>query len=148
MCKSKLFKSLICGAVMALTIGTGVFAGTVEREEYVRNVATYTDSYSGTVGQYDVLGGTGGTKLTIRNTVGIPTLYYATVRAYNYASREYDNNVTTAHTLQPGGSASKSMQRDMYSERHRYDHIGEGFYSTTSSVRLDYYKYSAQHYAG
>lgn len=148
MCKSKLFKSLICGAVMALTIGTGVFAGTVEREEYVLNEETYSDSYSGTVGNYTVTGMESYTVLELRNNGGSPKLYYGTVRAYNHASEAYENDTTKAYTISPGSYERKYMDRDMREAKYSYEHIAEGFYSTTSSVRLDYYKFTAQQWDG
>lgn len=146
MVKSKMFKTLVCSAVMALTVGTGVFAGTVEREEYVLNKEAYSDSYSGIVGAYTVIGTKSYTTLRVRNIGSTPTLIKTRVRVYDYATGEYENISQKNLELNPGSEGSNFIERDMNVMRYRYDHIAEGFSSTTSGVCVDYYRFIAQQY--
>lgn len=49
--RTNLVKTILCGLIGTIAMGTAVFAGTVSREGYVRG-KNYTNSYSGTLGKY------------------------------------------------------------------------------------------------
>lgn len=66
--KTNMLKSVVCGLMIMLITGTTVFAGTVTRDRKVRNVTTYTDEYSGAVGNYCAAGDSTIARTSIQNT--------------------------------------------------------------------------------
>lgn len=142
--KINLFKSVVCGVLVSFILGTSVWAGTIERTIAARGVSEYSDYYSGTVGQYSVTGKSTISSLKVVNTSSSPKLFYAAARRYNQYTDSYDLGSTSSYVLTPGQYETKSVERDMNNTNYDYHHFAEGFYSTTSSVRLDFYTFKAQ----
>lgn len=67
--RTNLVKTILCGLIGTIAMGTAVFAGTVSREGYVRG-KNYTNSYSGTLGKYAAGGEADTAATSAQNTSG------------------------------------------------------------------------------
>ena len=68
--RTNLIKKVACCAMILVMTGSTVMAGTVSRSQKVRNVTTYTNSYSGTAGNYCAAGDSSKARTSIQIGAG------------------------------------------------------------------------------
>ena len=148
MCKSKFLKSVVCGMLIAFTVATSAFAGTVVNEVRVRGESRFSDYYSGGVGHYSVSGYEGSSiALYARNTTGSERLYHCTVKRFNYNTMSYDMSDTNAGRIAPGQTLDNSITRNHQNAVVDYLLWAEGYnYPDTTTVKIDDYKCKALQY--
>ena len=132
--RTNLVKTILCGLIGTIAMGTAVFAGTVSREGYVRG-KNYTNSYSGTLGKYAAGGEADTAATSAQNTSNVET---------------YRNNrkQVISDCVINGSSINAQIYRNINSKMYRYIHVGQGYASNvySSATMLDNYTYTAKQY--
>ena len=146
--KTNLVKTILCGLIGTIAMGTAVFAGTVSRESYVRGKNSYTNSYKGTLGNY-VIGGEEDTAATsVQNLSGASRWFSAQVYEYNVVDNRNERKDVVSKKVLNGSSINAEIGRDKNSNAYNYIHVGQGYASSeySSATMLDNYRYTAKQY--
>lgn len=133
--------------LLAVIPASLVYVGTKDTSKQLRGVASYTDTYSGSVGYYVSASAASKATTTITNSSGASRHYYGGVYRYNYNTRKYDTSSAYGITLSNGGARSYQISRDANSRVYDYYHTVSGYAtSSSSSIKLDIYKFTAKQY--
>lgn len=134
--------------MITMIMAGSVFAGTVSREKEVRFVTSYTDVYSGAVGNYVAAGDTLKARTSVQNTTNSDKYYEYSVRRYNWNIGSYDSEYISAITLANGVSYYADIYRDMTSYMYDYIHMVKGYASDKYSMatKVDDYTFLAKQY--
>ena len=138
---TKLFKTIICVAMLVVTMCTTAFANTVTYEQKVRGSATYGNQYDGSVGVYYAAGTSTQTKTTALNDSQTQRLYYVTSGVYNYTYQKLYLKDTDTDVLGYSDTLVQTYSRVYNSAVVDYYHNAVGFVSTSSNVKLDDYTF-------
>ena len=147
--KSNFFKTVVCGMMITMIMASTVFAGTVSRSAKVRNVVTYTDVYSGAVGNYTAAGDPSYVRTTVQNTTNSIKYYGYYVYRYNWATQTYDRASIGGRPVANGDITYVAMNgRSMSSAIYDYLHVVQGYASTvySSATMVDNYTFLAMQY--
>ena len=146
--RTNLVKTILCGLIGTIAMGTAVFAGTVSRESYVRGKNSYTNSYKGTLGNY-VAGGEAETAATsAQNLSGISRWFSVQVYEHNVVTNRDERKKVVAKKVLNGSTVNAEIGRDKNSNAYNYLHVGQGYASDvySSATMLDNYTYTAKQY--
>lgn len=145
--KSNFFKSLACGLMMTMVVGTSVFAGTATETLRVRGY-NYNQPFKGAIANYSASGNDTYAITSVQNT-SVSTCYYSlTVRCFDYSSMDYSASRNIAPTLEAGEVSSVKIARDKESYIKDYYHYAKGSVSSSfsSGTTLDNYTVIAKQY--
>lgn len=145
--KTNLVKTILCGLIGTIAMGTAVFAGTVSREGYVRG-KNYTNSYSGTLGKYAAGGEADTAATSAQNTSGSSKWFSVQVYEYNIVTNRAERKDVVSKKVLNGSSINAEIDRDKNSKAYNYIHVGQGYASDvySSATMLDNYTYTAKQY--
>lgn len=90
--RTNLVKTILCGLIGTIAMGTAVFAGTINRESYVRG-KNYTNSYSGTLGKYAAGGEADTAATSAQNTSGSSRWFSVQVYEYNIVTNRAERKM-------------------------------------------------------
>lgn len=146
--KTNFLKAVVCGITIMMVMTSTVYAGTVSRSKYVRNVNTYTDSYIGGVGNYCGAGGTNAVRLSVQNTTNGDKWYSCYLYRYNHSTQKYDDQKLSSKTVSNGGTMEIELSRNKTSKIYNYIHIAKGYGSSvySSATLVDDYRLEAKQY--
>lgn len=145
--RTNLVKTILCGLIGTIAMGTAVFAGTVSREGYVRG-KNYTNSYSGTLGKYAAGGEADTAATSAQNLSGSSRWFSAQVYEYNVVTYSNEGKDVVSKKVSNGSSINAEIDRDKNSKAYNYIHVGQGHASSeySSATMLDNYTYIAKQY--
>lgn len=145
--RTNLVKTILCGLIGTIAMGTAVFAGTVSREGYVRG-KNYTNSYSGTLGKYAAGGEADTAATSAQNTSGSSKWFSVQVYEYNIVTNRDERKYVVSKKVLNGSSINAEIGRDKNSKAYNYIHVGQGYASDvySSATMLDNYTYTAKQY--
>ena len=145
--KTNLVKTILCGLIGTIAMGTAVFAGTVSREGYVRG-KNYTNSYSGTLGKYAAGGEADTAATSAQNTSGSSKWFSVQVYEYNIVTNRAERKDVVSKKVLNGSSINAEIDRDKNSKAYNHIHVGQGYASDvySSATMLDNYTYTAKQY--
>lgn len=145
--RTNLVKTILCGLIGTIAMGTAVFAGTVSREGYVRG-KNYTNSYSGTLGKYAAGGEADAAATSAQNTSGSSKWFSVQVYEYNVVTYSNEGKYVVSKKVLNGSSINAEIGRDKNSKAYNYIHVGQGYASDvySSATMLDNYTYTAKQY--
>ena len=145
--RTNLVKTILCGLIGTIAMGTAVFAGTVSREGYVRG-KNYTNSYSGTLGKYAAGGEADTAATSAQNTSGSSRWFSVQVYEYNIVTNRAERKDVVSKKVLNGSSINAEIDRDKNSKAYNYIHVGQGYASDvySSATMLDNYTYTAKQY--
>lgn len=145
--RTNLVKTILCGLIGTIAMGTAVFAGTVSREGYVRG-KNYTNSYSGTLGKYAAGGEADTAATSAQNTSGSSKWFSVQVYEYNIVTNRDERKYVVSKKVLNGSSINAEIGRDKNSKAYNYIHVGQGYASNvySSATMLDNYTYTAKQY--
>lgn len=145
--RTNLVKTILCGLIGTIAMGTAVFAGTVSREGYVRG-KNYTNSYSGTLGKYAAGGEADTAATSAQNTSGSSRWFSVQVYEYNVETYRNNRKQVISDCVINGSSINAQIYRNINSKMYRYIHVGQGYASNvySSATMLDNYTYTAKQY--
>lgn len=145
--RTNLVKTILCGLIGTIAMGTAVFAGTVSREGYVRG-KNYTNSYSGTLGKYAAGGEADTAATSAQNTSGSSRWFSVQVYEYNVVTYSNEGKDVVSKKVSNGSSINAEIERDKNSKAYNYIHVGQGYASSeySSATMLDNYTYTAKQY--
>lgn len=145
--RTNLVKTILCGLIGTIAMGTAVFAGTVSREGYVRG-KNYTNSYSGTLGKYAAGGEADTAATSAQNTSGSSKWFSVQVYEYNIVTNRAERKDVVSKKVLNGSSINAEIDRDKNSKAYNYIHVGQGYASDvySSATMLDNYTYTAKQY--
>lgn len=145
--RTNLVKTILCGLIGTIAMGTAVFAGTINRESYVRG-KNYTNSYSGTLGKYAAGGEADTAATSAQNTSGSSKWFSVQVYEYNIVTNRAERKDVVSKKVLNGSSINAEIDRDKNSKAYNYIHVGQGYASDvySSATMLDNYTYTAKQY--
>lgn len=145
--RTNLVKTILCGLIGTIAMGTAVFAGTVSREGYVRG-KNYTNSYSGTLGKYAAGGEADTAATSAQNTSGSSRWFSVQVYEYNVETYRNNRKQVISDCVINGSSINAQIYRNINSKMYSYIHVGQGYASNvySSATMLDNYTYTAKQY--
>lgn len=146
--KTNLVKTILCGLIGTIAMGTAVFAGTVSRESYVRGKNNYSNSYKGTLGNYAAGGEADTAATSAQNLSGASRWFSAQVYEYNVVDDRNERKDVVSKKVLNGSSINAEIGRDKNSKAYNYIHVGQGYASDvySSATMLDNYTYTAKQY--
>lgn len=146
--RTNLVKTILCGLIGTIAMGTAVFAGTVSRESYVRGKNSYTNSYKGTLGNYAAGGEADTAATSAQNTSGSSRWFSVQVYEYNIVTNRDEGRDVLSKEVSNGSSINVEIDRDKNSKAYNYIHVGQGYASNvySSATMLDNYTYTAKQY--
>ena len=146
--RTNLVKTILCGLIGTIAMGTAVFAGTVSRESYVRGKNSYTNSYKGTLGNYAAGGEADTAATSAQNTSGSSRWFSVQVYEYNVVTNRNEGRDVLSKEVSNGSSINVEIDRDKNSKAYNYIHVGQGYASNvySSATMLDNYTYTAKQY--
>ena len=145
--KSNFFKSLACGLMMTMVVGTSVFAGTATETKRVRN-SNYNQPFKGALGNYAAAGDDVYAITSVQNTTTSTCYYSLTVCYYSYGMQKFVDTKNIAPVLHPGDVSSIKTSRQRTSYIKDYYHYAKGSVSSSFSTgtMLDNYTFIAEQY--
>lgn len=146
--KKHLIKAMVISTLMSLSICSSVYATTVSRDKYVKNVAKYSDSEDTVRGTYVATGEEKLAKTSMVSTYS-GTLYgniYTAKHSYLTGNYEYTSNMSVV--AKHGDTFERKLARNMGSEVVDYIHNVQMYYSSSknSASLADSYIYTAMQY--
>lgn len=146
--KTNLVKTILCGLIGTIAMGTAVFAGTINRESYVRGKNNYSNSYKGTLGNYAAGGEADTAATSAQNTSGSSRWFSVQVYEYNVVTNRDEGRDVLSKEVSNGSSINVEIDRDKNSKAYNYIHVGQGYASNvySSATMLDNYTYTAKQY--
>ena len=146
--KTNLVKTILCGLIGTIAMGTAVFAGTINRESYVRGKNNYSNSYKGTLGNYAAGGEADTAATSAQNTSGSSRWFSVQVYEYNVVTNRNEGRDVLSKEVSNGSSINVEIDRDKNSKAYNYIHVGQGYASNvySSATMLDNYTYTAKQY--
>lgn len=146
--RTNLVKTILCGLIGTIAMGTAVFAGTINRESYVRGKNSYSNSYKGTLGNYAAGGEENLAATSSQNLSGSSRWFSAQVYEYNVVTYSNEGKDVVSKKVSNGSSINAEIDRDKNSKAYNYIHVGQGHASSeySSATMLDNYTYIAKQY--
>lgn len=146
--RTNLVKTILCGLIGAIAMGTAVFAGTINRESYVRGKNSYSNSYKGTLGNYAAGGEENLAATSSQNLSGSSRWFSAQVYEYNVVTYRNEGKDVVSKKVFNGSSINVEIDRDKNSKAYNYIHVGQGYASNvySSATMLDNNTYTAKQY--
>ena len=118
--RTNLVKTILCGLIGTIAMGTAVFAGTVSREGYVRG-KNYTNSYSGTLGKYAAGGEADTAATSAQNTSGSSRWFSVQVYEYNVETYRSNRKQVISDCVINGSSINAQIYSSSYDKTYGYD---------------------------
>ena len=146
--KKRLIKTMAISALMSLSICSSVYATTVSRDKYVKNVAEYGDREDTTIGTY-VATGKKTDAITSMISAYSGTLYGTIYTAeHSYATGDYVYTSNMSVVARHGDTFKRELDRKKDSAVVDYIHNVQMYYSSlkNSSTLADSYLYIAKQY--
>lgn len=145
--KSNFFKSLACGLMMTMVVGTSVFAGTATETKRVRS-SNYNQPFKGALGNYAASGDDAYAITSVQNTTASTYYYSLTVCYYDYGMKKFAGTKNVAPVLRPGDVCSVKISRSRNTYIKDYYHYAKGCLSSSfsSATTLDNYTFIAEQY--
>ena len=146
--RTNLVKTILCGLIGTIAMGTAVFAGTINRESYVRGKNSYSNSYNGTLGNYAAGGEENLAATSSQNLSGSSRWFSAQVYEYNVVTYRNEGKDVVSKKVSNGSSINAEIDRNKNSKAYNYIHVGQGYASSeySSATMLDNYTYTAKQY--
>ena len=146
--RTNLVKTILCGLIGTIAMGTAVFAGTINRDSYVRGKNSYSNSYKGTLGNYAAGGEENLAATSSQNLSGSSRWFSAQVYEYNVVTYSNEGKDVVSKKVSNGSSINAEIDRDKNSKAYNYIHVGQGHASSeySSATMLDNYTYIAKQY--
>lgn len=142
----KLIKSIVCASLVTAVCGVTAMAGTYTNTGKVRGCATYSDNYSGSLGDY--YAGAIPTRVTtsVTSRSEASNNFCATAGVYDYNTKRLTTETTGIKALTSAQSMSDDYGRDFTSEVVDYYHNAKGYAGTSTTMVIDDFTYWGYQY--